>query len=56
MNCLSLFLGYHGLPLLWSWMMDIGSSDSEEDKLLKRQVNCTSMTIDKLPAIGIMKT
>ena len=37
-NCLRLFLGYHGLPLLWSWMANIGSGDSEEDRMLKTEV------------------
>jgi hypothetical protein len=38
-NCLRLFLGYHGLPLLWSWMADIGKGDLEEDSMLKMQVS-----------------
>ncbi|KAL5005854.1 hypothetical protein ScPMuIL_017012 [Solemya velum] len=28
-NCLRLFLDYHGLPLLWSWMADLRSSAQE---------------------------
>jgi hypothetical protein len=38
-NCLRLFLGYHGLPLLWSWMADVGKGDLEEDSMLKTQVS-----------------
>ncbi|XP_059174728.1 uncharacterized protein LOC131954909 isoform X2 [Physella acuta] len=29
--CLRLFLDYHGLPLFWSWMADIGTADYSED-------------------------
>ncbi|RUS84583.1 hypothetical protein EGW08_007678, partial [Elysia chlorotica] len=29
--CLRLFLDYHGLPLFWSWMADIGSADYSDD-------------------------
>ncbi|CAL1543821.1 unnamed protein product, partial [Lymnaea stagnalis] len=29
--CLRLFLDYHGLPLYWSWMADIGTADYSED-------------------------
>ncbi|XP_064598536.1 LOW QUALITY PROTEIN: uncharacterized protein LOC135464899 [Liolophura sinensis] len=32
-GCLRLFLDYHGLPLLWSWMADIGIGGSRDLKL-----------------------
>lgn len=42
--CLRLFLDYHGLPLLWSWMADIGTADysaqTQELKLLVSSVLC----------------
>lgn len=37
-NCLRLFLGYHGLPLLWSWMVAVGRGNTEEDIALKKEV------------------
>lgn len=36
--CLRLFLGYHGLPLLWSWMVDVGLADGEEERMLRREM------------------
>ncbi|KAK7506668.1 hypothetical protein BaRGS_00002143 [Batillaria attramentaria] len=36
--CLRLFLGYHGLPLLWSWMVDVGLGDAEDDRTLRKEM------------------
>ncbi|KAL8574531.1 hypothetical protein ACOMHN_057530 [Nucella lapillus] len=43
-NCLRLFLGYQGLPLLWSWMVDLG--ESQEDCSIKMQM---LSVLQKLP-------
>ena len=40
-NCLRLFLSYHGLSLLWSWMVDLTSTGGKELKLLVSHVICS---------------
>ncbi|GAB6021127.1 histone methyltransferase set2 [Chamberlinius hualienensis] len=42
--CLRLFLDYHGLSLIWSWMMDIGNSETSTN--IKAEI---LKTLSKLP-------
>lgn len=36
--CRRLFLDYHGLRLIWSWMMDVGSNKSNDGLALRIEV------------------
>lgn len=38
--CRRLFLDYHGLRLIWSWMMDVGSNKSNDGLCLRMEVCC----------------
>ncbi|XP_067007379.2 histone-lysine N-methyltransferase SETD2 isoform X2 [Anabrus simplex] len=44
--CRRLFLDYHGLRLIWSWMMDVGCENSEEELELRTEI---LQTLAKLP-------
>jgi len=36
--CRRLFLDYHGLRLIWSWMMDVGANKSNDGLSLRMEV------------------
>ncbi|PNF22139.1 hypothetical protein B7P43_G06798 [Cryptotermes secundus] len=44
--CRRLFLDYHGLRLIWSWMMDVGSNKSNDGLALRIEI---LQTLSKLP-------
>ncbi|KAJ9595221.1 hypothetical protein L9F63_013482, partial [Diploptera punctata] len=44
--CRRLFLDYHGLRLIWSWMMDVGANKSNDGFNLRMEI---LQTLSKLP-------
>lgn len=43
--CRRLFLDYHGLRLIWSWMMDVGSNKSNDGLCLRMEVWCLEFSV-----------